>query len=240
MESIGVVNGANLSSSRTGGWKYTTYLIEPRFFIPWLRLQLEALSVTFKQSKVTSWDSIMDDYTVIVNCTGIGSRMLENDEKVSAVGGQILVARHSGLNYWIRDKSSPHRISYIYPQRNTVVLGGTSSKELRKDEEKLKTEILEGCLLLDPAVSSYTLIGLNGHYRPYRSEFRIETDLSRLNSAGRAILIHNYGHGGEGYCFAPGTATHVLKLTNKLLGRKDSECNLTPLVILKRPMKTKL
>ena len=239
LASLGIQRTEKEAFKPNGGWKYTTFLIEPRFFIPWLRLQLESLGVTFKHAKITDWSDISADYDVIVNCTAIGARILEKDEETRGVGGQILVARFTGLNYWIRDKSDSKGISYIYPQRNTVVLGGTSSNELRKDENTLKEEILKGCVVLDPNVSKLPLIGVNGHYRPYRPSFRLEIDNTRSKSATGAILIHNYGHGGEGYCFGPGCAEHVVELVSKSLNMDLQNQAKTPLVKLQR-MKTKL
>lgn len=239
LTSLGITQSKE-KTKRQNGWRYETFLVEPRFFIPWLRLQLEALNVSFKQAKITSWSDISSNYDVIINCTALGARILEKDESTKGVGGQIVVSRFTGLDYWIRDKSSSSGISYIYPQRNTVVLGGTSSTELRSDETKLKTEIVENCISLDPNVASFPLIGVNGHYRPYRPNFRIELDSkSSAEASNGAILIHNYGYGGEGYCFGPGCATHVLSLVNLALNRSSDSYEKKPLVKLQK-MKAKL
>lgn len=233
LRSLGIIEGGEKASKRYNGWKYETFLIEPRFFIPWLRSQLEALNVSFKQAKITSWDDISSKYDVIVNCTALGARILEKDESIKGVGGQIIVSRFTGLDCWVRDKSSSASIAYIYPQRNTVVLGGTSSTELRTDEAKLKSEILDGCVALDSSVASYPLLGVNGHYRPYRPTLRLEIDSkSSTETSKGAILIHNYGYGGEGYCFGPGCATHVLSLVDEALKRSSATYVQKPLAKL--------
>lgn len=204
------------------GWKYATYMIEPRFFLPWLRAQLELLGVSFLEQKIEDMGSLSGIYDIIVNCTGFGARRVAKDDSVEERGGQILVLRHSGLNTWIRDKSDSKTIAYVYPQRNTVIVGGTKQIEVGKSEEMIKAELFEKGVRLLPSISNYPLISLNEGQRPYRPSFRVEKDEEFSINSKKATLIHNYGQGGEGYCFGPGCAIHVRKLVDSILNRLES------------------
>lgn len=207
----------------TLGWKYATWMVEPRFFLPWLRVQLESLGVRFYEQKVEDVASISDNFDIIVNCTGFGSRKMVNDDSVEERGGQILVLRHSGLNEWVRDKSDASTIAYVYPQRNTVVVGGTKQMDPGKSETALKSELFEKGLRLLPSIAQYPPIALNGGYRPFRPSFRVEVDHEWSRTSKRAKLVHNYGHGGEGYCFGPGCARRVRLLVDQLLNRCEDK-----------------
>jgi len=206
-----------LPSDKQAGWRFTTFLIEPRFLIPWLRLQLEHFGVTFEKRKVTSL-SDLSSFDIVVNCTGLGARTLANDVSVRPVSGQVLLLRFSGLNEWVRDTSTPGSIGYVYPQRNTVVVGGTKVGEVRNDVDILSEELKTKCSQLMPSVAASPSVGINGGYRPLRSTFRLEIDESSLHQSPK--VVHNYGHGGEGFCFSPGCAREVVRLVDSLLGRQ--------------------
>lgn len=205
-----------LPKDKPAGWSFKTYLIEPRFLIPWLRVQLEHFGVTFEKKKITT-TSDLSSFDIVILCVGLGARMVANDDSVRPVSGQVLMLRFSGLNQWVRDTSSSSTIGYVYPQRNTVVVGGTKAGEARTDLETLGAELKARGSLLLPSISSAPSIGINGGYRPVRPVFRLEVEASSPDQ--RPTVIYNYGHGGEGYCFAPGCAREVLALVDGLLQR---------------------
>ena len=205
-----------LPSDKKAGWKFSTFLIEPRFLIPWLRVQLEHFGVIFEKRRIESPSDLLG-CDIVVYCVGLGARTVAKDETVRPVSGQVLMLRFAGLDQWVRDTTSSTSIGYVYPQRNTVVVGGTKIGEARTDLEALEGELKTRGSLLMPLIASAPSLGINGSYRPLRSTFRLEIDASSLNQTPK--VIHNYGHGGEGYCFAPGCAHEVLRLVDGLLER---------------------
>jgi glycine/D-amino acid oxidase-like deaminating enzyme len=238
--SAGVPSDPHALSS-TASWHFETFLIEPRFFIPWLRLQLEALGVTFQKQFVESF-SELSSYDVVVNCTGLGARKLAKDESMEEVAGQVLLLKQPcpSSNEWIRDTSQDGSIAYVYPQRNTVVVGGTKARELSKDAGKLESNLRANCARFGlTELANAPSIGLNGGHRPGRREARVEIDSACLDESPgehkpskRPIVIHNYGHSGEGYCLAPGCAVYVVSLLNSIAGRTRDEIEPKPLARL--------
>lgn len=210
-------NLATLPSDKPAGWKFDTYLIEPRFFIAWLQRQLETCGVTFEKRHLSNL-SELTGYDAIIDCAGMGAKELVNDSALTPIPGHVLILRHTGLNFWMRDISVPGTIGYVYPQRNYVVVGGTKSDEGTKDEEvliaaRLKTK---GQLLL-PETAQWPVYCLNRGERPGRDHPCVEVDISSLISMQQTdknvpLIVHNYGHSGEGYCLAPGCATYVTSL----------------------------
>lgn len=44
------------------------------------------------QKRVESFDDLIQDYDLIINCTGLGARFLTNDQKIKPIRGQVLRA----------------------------------------------------------------------------------------------------------------------------------------------------
>lgn len=44
----------------------------------------------FKQQKLNSIDEILDEFDVIINCTGLGAKSLVLDDAVTPVRGQVI------------------------------------------------------------------------------------------------------------------------------------------------------
>lgn len=53
-------------------------------------------------------------------------------------------------------------------------------------------------------------VGLRPHREPTRVE--LETVTTGGSSGRQVIVVHNYGHGGNGISLAPGTVRHALSL----------------------------
>lgn len=90
--------------------------------------------------------------TLLVNCTGLGSRDLMQDEEMTPFKGQLtLLAPQPGVDYSAgagrSATSGTSGISvYMYPRRDGIALGGTGEKgvwSLEPNEESMK-QIVEG------------------------------------------------------------------------------------------------
>jgi hypothetical protein len=118
------------------GFKYSTLLVEPPIFLPKLLSDLEAAQV----SRVTRTFATMNEVfaqlseKIIINCTGLGAKVLCNDNKVKAVKGQLamLPAQH-GLQYLYSGSG------YLFPRKDAVVVGGNEDEYFTDDKPDIAT-----------------------------------------------------------------------------------------------------
>ena len=60
---------------------------------------------------------------VVVNCSGLGSRLLAADPTVTPVRGQVVLVRQVGLERWFLESADPP--TYVVPRAHDIVVGGT-------------------------------------------------------------------------------------------------------------------
>lgn len=198
----------------SGNWKYGTYLcsliIRGRKYLPWLLNNIQRNGCKIINKTVRSFAELEGKYNVVVNCTGLRSATLCNDNRVVPIRGQILKVRAPNINrfYLCGD-------TYIIPHEYGIVsLGGTvqynvSDTNVRQDDTD---SIRSRCARLFPelkeAVVAWEWVGL----RPFRDVIRVEAE-----TKGKLKLVHNYGHGGSGLTSAPATARDAVKLVQQQL-----------------------
>ena len=98
--------------------------------------------------------------------------------------------------------------SYIIPNVDTVVLGGTAQKGNWDTtvSEADTTRIMDDVCVLYPAMREAKIERAWAGLRPGRTPLRIE---SEVRGADR-LIVHNYGHGGSGITLAMGCAEEVV------------------------------
>ncbi len=190
------------------GWVFEAPVIDTRVYLPYLRARLERAGGRVLRRRVKSWDEVAPA-GLVINCCGLGSRELCDDESVFAIRGQLLHVRNLGLRHVLLDEHDGGGIAYVVPRGDDVVLGGTAT-ERDEDRSARPSEadvILERCAALEPrlrdAIRSADVVGL----RPGRAEIRLEAE----RRAGLTI-VHNYGHGGAGVTLSWGCALETLDL----------------------------
>ncbi|KAF4530944.1 hypothetical protein B566_EDAN018973 [Ephemera danica] len=142
------------------------------------------------------------DFDVLVNCTGLGSRILCNDIKTNPIRGQVIKVRAP----WIKQFYMNDYDGYIIPNRDTITLGGCrhfGSYDLRVSAADKQT-IMSKCKAMQPSLERAEFVRDWVGLRPHRDPVRVE-------------LVYNYGHGGYGVTSAPGTAKHAVKLLRQQL-----------------------
>lgn len=194
-------------------------------------------------------DELYDKYDVVINCAGTGAVQLrECDEEDSgcrtgSVGGVVIVERLPGVHYhWIRDDTAHNKTAYIYPRVNDIVLGGNRiDVQLQRDGHhegindvlqsvdwsKEAARIVERCAQLYPQIRNSKVLqrGVCG-VRPSRTGgIRLEARQIKPSFDGKKsircrLLVTNYGHGGEGYCYSHGCAQEVVELVMSHLQAK--------------------
>uniref|UniRef100_A0A224XFF2 Putative d-aspartate oxidase n=1 Tax=Panstrongylus lignarius TaxID=156445 RepID=A0A224XFF2_9HEMI len=202
-----------------GGWKFgsysTTLLIECKDYLPWAMAKFEENRGKIIKGKVNSLSDLKQfgKFDLLMNCTGLGSKRLFNDEKVIPIRGQIFKVYAPWLNnFYFGDWDT-----YIIPGTAAgATLGGTRQFDSwnRNVCEYDAAAIWERCTNLVPQLADNSkilnqLVGL----RPYRdSGVRIDMDI-----IDGLKIVHNYGHGGYGVTSAPGTADIAVKLAEQLI-----------------------
>lgn len=197
-----------------GDWKFgsffTTLLTECKIYLPWILHQLENKAVIKKQ-KINSLKELTTEYNIIMNCTGLEARNLCNDRHMIPIRGQVIKVAAP----WLKTFFYGELDTYIIPGFNGIAtLGGSRSF----DSENMKLCSYESaairyrCETLVPSLKSVEHITEEVGLRPYRDGgVRVETEFI-TDGYSKAVVIHNYGHGGYGVCTAPGTALYAIEL----------------------------
>ncbi|MEO5852915.1 MAG: FAD-dependent oxidoreductase [Nocardioides sp.] len=177
-------------------------LVEMPVFLRWLVARVEALGGTLTRLNLSALPS---GPGVVVNCSGLGARLLAADPDVSPVQGQVVLVEQFGLDHWWLDPSGP---TYVVPRSRDVVVGGT---EVRGEWSRTPTPataaaILERAAVLVPALRGARVLRHKVGLRPVRSTVRVE----RVGD-----VVHCYGHGGSGVTLCWGTADDVVGLVGR-------------------------
>lgn len=171
----------------------------------------------------------------VVNCTGLGSKALCNDEALVGARGVLLHFEryHHPSSLWRETSKDESHVKvpavtieeepfgsetmpcYMIPRGENVVVGGTY---LVGDEEKCVREsererILKNARIMGIDTSNNQPVGEWVGFRPYRSSARLELDVELSESGMR--VVHNYGFGGSGWTVFVGAAREAVSLVTR-------------------------
>ncbi|XP_076642950.1 D-amino acid oxidase 1 [Halictus rubicundus] len=201
-----------------GNWKYgsflTTLLTDCTLYLPWARKKLQENGTKLTVKKLNSFAELIPEWNLIMNCTGFGARSLCNDRRLVSMRGQVIKVKAP----WMKTFFYGELDTYIIPGINAVTLGG--SRSFDSENTKLcpyeSKAIRERCNKLIPALKKATVLREEVGLRPHReNNVRVEAE-HVTNGLSKAIVVHNYGHGGYGVCTAPGTAKYAVQLAKEL------------------------
>jgi D-amino-acid oxidase len=118
------------------GYKYNTLLVEPPIFLPRLIADLKQANVERKHKTFASMTQVLSDsqlpQRVIVNCTGLGAKILCGDTKVHPVKGQfVILPAQPQLQYLFCSSG------YLFPRQDAVVVGGSEENHFTDDKPDL-------------------------------------------------------------------------------------------------------
>ncbi len=180
-------------------WSFTAPVIDMPIYLRWLRARLVQLGVTLTRMSLPALPRTED---VVVNCAGLGSRLLAQDLDVRPVRGQVVLLADVRLDRWWLDSAGP---TYAVPRTHEVVVGGTDDVDdwSRTASAQTAEEILRRATLLVPELARGRVVGHRVGLRPVRSVVRLET-VDRV--------VHCYGHGGAGVTLSWGCADEVTRL----------------------------
>lgn len=198
------------------GFVFDAPVVNMDVYLSYLMQTFQSKGGRIKQQTVHDLSEAFNVSSIVINCTGLGSRELVNDRDIHASRGQVIKVRQNGSRRVLIDEDSDAALSYIIPRLNDIVLGGTSEEysEMLATDEHQTQDILRRCSRLDPAFKNITqsdILRVVAGLRPVRSRVRLKEEYP----SPEKILIHNYGHGGAGVTLSWGCAEAVVDLVSK-------------------------
>ncbi|MEL7145146.1 MAG: FAD-dependent oxidoreductase [Bacteroidota bacterium] len=194
------------------GYRATVPLCETQIYLPYLqdRFRFNGGKVIFQ--KVKDLQTLSSQYEAVINCTGMGSQELINDQELYPIFGQLVkVDLQDGIESTSAEmpvSDNDEETAYVIKRSDCMVLGGTVMKGYHSDEpvEALNRGIIERCQQLVPELKVSDVKGIVAGVRPGRTTVRLERE---------GNIIHNYGHGGSGYTVSWGCASEVLSILDE-------------------------
>ncbi len=198
------------SDAAARAFEATLPVAEPSTFLPWLEARIETLGGFVRTLESPVGDLSELPARFVINCTGLGARHLCHDGSVMPIRGVVVRLAGSGIDECVTDETNPDQPTYIIPNRDFCVLGGSAQFD-RWDVSVSQAEaedVVARCARLDGRVRQGTILGAFAGLRPGRPEVRLA---SESLDDGR-IAVHNYGHGGSGFTLAWGCADEVAEI----------------------------
>ncbi|MEO3778044.1 FAD-dependent oxidoreductase [Micromonospora sp. B11E3] len=210
---LGRVAAGRLPAGYVDGYELSVPVVDMAMHLAWLLGRLEATGVAVRTGRLDSLAGAFEGVDAVVNCTGLGSRELVDDQSLTPVRGQVIVVAQVGLTEWLLDQNDPGRLLYVVPRSDTVLLGGTAEEGDEDLDIRPTTaaDILRRCVELVPALDGARVIGHRVGLRPGRPAVRLETEFT-----DRGPVVHCYGHGGAGVTLSYGCAEDVAELVSEL------------------------
>lgn len=166
----------------------------------------------------------------LINCTGMGSKHLCNDNTLVGARGVLLHYSRRSCK-WINAKGSGDTKRdavilieeepfgsetmpcYMIPRGEVIAVGGTylegdQEKEIRPAEIE---RLMENAHKMGINVEESKPVGEWVGFRPYRPTSRLEVD-EELSSTSGIRVVHSYGYGGSGWTVFVGAAKEAASL----------------------------
>jgi len=187
--------------------------IDVPVYMPWLVAQVQARGGVLQQQIIQRLTEVGPTYDVIVNCSGLGARLLA-DDPVFPIRGQVMsVVKPANLSTAIIYAEDGDTTTYIIPRSGDCLLGGTYQYydgDTAVDAQ-LADAIIARCAHFNPAFAQPEILAHKVGLRPGRATVRLEA--TRLPTG--QLLIHNYGHGSVGHTLSWGCAAAVVELAQR-------------------------
>jgi len=202
------------------GIEIETLFIHPERWAACLRLTLQEHGASFSVRHVVHIDELLAEYDLVINCSGLGARSLGGveDRAVFPVRGQTMLVQlpnASSAQEFASVRESGHPWSILPRGDGLYLLNGTydSGNYSKQPSESVAREIWAKCVLLMPTwFQAATFVSHQVGLRPARTGgVRLELEQPRPGK----LLLHNYGHGGDGVVLSYGCAVEALQLLSR-------------------------
>ena len=206
----------DLIAGYQGGFVQQTAVIDVVPHLQYLERTFTDLGGVVEFDIIGSFVELAGADRLVVNCTGVGAGELAADVGVSPVRGQVVRVRSRPIERVTMVDGGPLGYCYVMPHGNESVLGGTRRPGVwdRTASEEVTADILARTARLEPALASAEVVGVKVGLRPGRARVRLEHEAV----PGTAGIIHNYGHGGNGWSLSWGCAEDVVRLAAEAAG----------------------
>ena len=180
------------------GWSFTAPVVEMAVYLGWLVTRVAELGGTVTRANLGR----LPEGPLVVNCSGIGSRLLAQDPDLQPVRGQVVVVEQIGLEQWWLAEDGP---TYVIPRSRDIVVGGTedAGNWSRTPDPETAERILERGIALVPALARAKVLRHRVGLRPVRPTVRVQRE---------GDVVHCYGQGGAGVTLSWGCADEVVTL----------------------------
>ena len=224
--------GINPKTGMVDAYCHEAPMVDTDIYMEWLLKEVLGLDVEVLQAEITETlsdieEMLLEQYSCdyIVNCSGLGSIKLANEDMYPLRGALVRI-KNNGKKFPVLDKAycvsfdektREQDIVFIVPRgENHVILGALAEEgewgtDISLDNYEPVRQMFERSKNFLPYLENAELdetepvrVGL----RPFRKgNVRLdwETDTS---------IIHNYGHGGAGVTFSWGCAEEVVAMIN--------------------------
>ncbi len=196
------------------GYRIKSIVIDTSLYMDYLMETFKSLGGQVIQKEIKDIKEALQEYDVVVNCTGLGSRELFNDDKIYPVRGQMIKIKPTGFDEVVVDDEGPNNLCLAVPRVNDIMLGGTAQVNDWNTEVDSKDteEILRKIKLIAPELKDVEIVSESVGLRPAREAIRLEAE-----KFDDKTVIHNYGHGGAGFTLGWGCAQDTVELVDKAL-----------------------
>jgi D-amino-acid oxidase len=184
------------------GWTFTAPLVDMSVYLPWLVGRVEDLGGTVTRLNLSALPEVDG---LVVNCSGLGARLLGADRTVVPVRGQVAYVEQVGVERWWLDAGGP---TYVLPRGRDIVVGGTDveGEWSRTPSPQTAEDLLRRATALVPELGRAAVLRHKVGLRPVRPSVRLE----RVGD-----VVHCYGHGGAGVTLSWGVAEEVAALVDR-------------------------
>ncbi|XP_062981819.1 D-aspartate oxidase [Elgaria multicarinata webbii] len=205
------------------GQAFTTLKCNCPPYLIWLEKRLKENGGQVHSRHLEDLWELHNDYDIIVNCSGIGSRKLVGDLEIYPTRGQVLKVHAPWVTHFIRDGDG---LTYIYPGMHNVTLGGTRQKDIwtLSPDPKTSKNIFGRCCVLEPSLRTARDITVRVGLRPSRSSVRLQKEIL-VRGNEKLLVVHHYGHGGGGFSVHQGTAREATQLVKECIGALEMSRN---------------
>ncbi|XP_063719486.1 D-aspartate oxidase-like [Symsagittifera roscoffensis] len=190
------------------------FMCRPRIYMPWMISEIKKMGGKFEIGiKVKSFEELSETYDIVINCSAMSAKELLKDDLMVPVRGQVTVVHAP----WISQSLQIDFSGYILTGSDGTVTVGGCYQEGVVDwsiDYDLKDKYFEKCCEFVPSLRKAEFIEDMVGHRPLRKTGpRVEMEFWTVKSGHKKLpIIHNYGHGPEGWGLHWGTSGDVLKL----------------------------
>ena len=187
----------------TDGWSFTMPVVDMPVHLDWLVARIVERGGTITRLNLSALPEGR-----VVNCSGLGARLLGADRTVVPVRGQVAYVEQVGLDRWWLDNTVNAAPTFVVPRQHDIVVGGAEveGEWSRTPSRETADDILARASRLVPELRGARVLRHKVGLHPVRPAVRLEQV---------GDVVHCYGHGGAGVTLSWGVADEVVTLLDR-------------------------